>query len=421
MRIWLLLFLSIVFKVAAASLDSVPLLYEGRFRPAASTPSLWEEAFAEREPLESRWRCLPSRRFGEWLPLCALLKSEENPTLYPEPLFHQLRECYFALREEPSSAPLRKELERLLWEGYRPLERTPYLYAYGKQRLYPSRFQLELELLLERLPLTLSLAISYLLGWILGPLLFIAPFALHTLWLVARIAITERPPVSNMAETLLYVPWVVAGLSLLLSRYRRVLICGGLAAGGLLLLFWLSHLGEGIENLQPVVDSNRWLGAHVLLVSGSYGALLLASILGHSYLIKPSLRTPRRILQTLYIGTGMLIAGTLLGAVWAAESWGRFWDWDPKESWAFISICSYLLIIHARQFRLLSDLWLALSAALAFFAITFTWYGVNYLLKTGLHSYGFGQGGGGLYLAAVAADALFLTFLALRRKKTIVQ
>ncbi len=107
----------------------------------------------------------------------------------------------------------------------------------------------------------------------------------------------------------------------------------------------------------------------------------------------------KSILHTMYIGTAMLIAGTILGGVWAAESWGRFWDWDPKESWAFISSCCYLIFIHAYTFRYIHQIGLAIGAVIGLWAISFTWYGVNYILGTGLHSYGFGSGAKGIIIA----------------------
>src|SRR5438128_6981056 len=99
----------------------------------------------------------------------------------------------------------------------------------------------------------------------------------------------------------------------------------------------------------------------------------------------PMKRLSQVILQTLYGGTTLLITGTILGGIWAAESWGRFWDWDPKESWAFISSCFYLIWIHAYRFGRIGSFGLAIGAVGGLLAISFTWYGVNYILGTGLH------------------------------------
>ena len=112
----------------------------------------------------------------------------------------------------------------------------------------------------------------------------------------------------------------------------------------------------------------------------------------------------------LYLGTALLICGTILGGVWALQSWGRFWDWDPKESWAFISSGFYLIGINAYRFGLIRGRGLAVVAIVGLLLITFTLYGVNYILGSGLHSYGFGQGKHGLFYGYVMTELLFLLF-----------
>ena len=177
--------------------------------------------------------------------------------------------------------------------------------------------------------------------------------------------------------------------------------------------------GTNLENVQPVLASNYWLTIHVLLVVGSYGIFLLSSLMGHLYLARIYLYNKesslnillsKLILQSMYLGVFLLIAGTFLGGVWAAQSWGRFWDWDPKESWAFISACVYLLGIHTYRFGYFKSFGLAIGAILGFLAISFTWYGVNYILGTGLHSYGFGSGGVYWYLLFLILEAIFLSY-----------
>ncbi|MBK7404501.1 MAG: cytochrome c biogenesis protein CcsA [Phycisphaerales bacterium] len=97
--------------------------------------------------------------------------------------------------------------------------------------------------------------------------------------------------------------------------------------------------------------------------------------------------------RLMQVGLVLLTAGTILGGVWAAESWGRFWGWDPKETWALISIVVYFIMLHARYSGWIKDFGLAVAAVLGFVAIVWTFYGVNYVMATGLHSYGFGAGG----------------------------
>ena len=233
----------------------------------------------------------------------------------------------------------------------------------------------------------------------------ILAFLCHTIILALRGYILQRPPVSNMFETMIYVPWIAVFFSLCLwfwKKSRFTLIAASLSALILLVLMKLTTVNSNLENVQAVLDSQYWLTIHVLMIVASYGAFILAGLMGHFYLFLvlrdgnegSSLKLCAfTLLQSLYIGVALLIPGTLLGGVWAAESWGRFWDWDPKESWAFISSCIYLVAIHAYRYRFIGNFGLALCSIAGLISVSFTWYGVNYILGTGLHSYGFGSGG----------------------------
>jgi ABC-type transport system involved in cytochrome c biogenesis permease subunit len=226
-----------------------------------------------------------------------------------------------------------------------------------------------------------------------------------------------------MFETVVYVPWVavLTGFALYFFTRNKVLVIASTAAAFLFLIFLqLTHLDNGMENVQAVLDSQFWLMIHVLMVVGSYGLFILAGILGHLYLgmhLYYHSETPamanlgRNIIQIIFIGTSLLITGTILGGVWAAESWGRFWDWDPKESWAFISSCIYLIWIHLYTFGHIGNFGLAVGSVAGLSAIGFTWYGVNYILGTGLHSYGFGTGGEQYFYLFMLLEALFLAWV----------
>ena len=159
-----------------------------------------------------------------------------------------------------------------------------------------------------------------------------------------RCYILQRPPVSNMFETVIYVPWVAGCASLIFPSFRRqplALLAACTASVILLLIVEVTGLNQTLDQVQAVLDSQFWLMIHVLLVVGSYGIFILGAVLGHLYLLlfikrgKEAKLMPllsSLILQTMYGGTALLVTGTILGGIWAAESWGRFWDWDPKES-----------------------------------------------------------------------------------------
>ncbi len=310
--------------------------------------------------------------------------------------------------------PPSEQTEPLNFETYRELEGKPYLEAYGKKVSYPTRGQLMSELILYKFPTKCLLILLYLIALVYWPTFYIA-FSFHTVVLALRSYILLRPPVSNMDETLLYVPWVAALLALFFSKSREVR-WGGAAVAAALLFFLPAHLA--LEPAQPVLDSQLWLTVHVLMVVGSYGVFFIAGVLGHIFLLQksPSHEFEATLLRTLYLGTALLIGGTILGGVWAAQSWGRFWDWDPKESWAFISSALYLIWIHAYRFKKIRGKGLAVGSIVGLLSITFTWYGVNYLLGVGLHSYGFGSGGSSVFFLFVALESLFLSYFAIKNR-----
>lgn len=448
-----------------------PVAHQGRFIPAEayaktldvpSVDGLWTLHFQEKNlsiedpsntsPLRDRLqlagkvlKILPGRYgSGEWYSPHALKIRFYDPstkerslignfTAFSNQEFLALQSSYLDWEQNPEHLVAKEHFLATLYSAYQTIAGTPYLETSGKSLHYPNTTQLELEALYSRYPLLKGLiglyAVSFLgLLWGIRSkrasktslfLLMIA-FISHTVLLACRWYLLGRPPVSNMAETVIYVPWIIVLLSLFIFLFIRnnvVLIASTAAASVLLMLLELSKLNSGLETVQPVLDSRFWLMTHVLMVVGSYGVFILSGALGHFYLAsflyyheeKPLMkRLAQAILQTIYLGTGLLIVGTILGGVWAAESWGRFWDWDPKESWAFISICVYLLGIHAYRFGKIGNFGLALGSIIGLLAISFTWYGVNYILGTGFHSYGFGSGGTGYYVGFILSETLFL-------------
>jgi cytochrome c biogenesis factor len=116
------------------------------------------------------------------------------------------------------------------------------------------------------------------------------------------------------------------------------------------------------------------------------------------------------------VGTLLLATGTMLGGVWASYSWGRFWGWDPKETWAFIALLGYLAILHGRMVGWIREFGMAVGAILGFLLILMAWYGVNFVLGTGLHSYGFGSGGYAYVGGFVAFELLVIVAAVLRRR-----
>ncbi len=426
----------------------------------ALTPKEIERILEQEYPLTQRLRTagilfksLPSRyKEGEWFPLKALkvqiyqpssqlLKEVGNFTSFSDEQFITIRQAYFALErayrqfDQKLIQDSQLHLANTLQQAYQPFAGKMIQAAHGKQLNYPTLNQLKVEALYVSYPwipllillygigaclLLIFYRIKLSFGLLFAKLVIGLAIFCHTALLTMRCYILGRPPVSNMFETVIYVPWVAVCASLLFPTFRRqplVLLAACVTAIGLLLILEVTDLNQSLDHVQAVLDSQFWLMIHVLLVVGSYGIFILGAIIGHFYLslfIMHQRETAtmkmlsQMILQTLYGGTALLIAGTILGGVWAAESWGRFWDWDPKESWAFISSCFYLIWIHAYRFHRIASFGLAIGAVGGLLAISFTWYGVNYILGTGLHSYGFGSGGRDYYYAFLAAECLFM-------------
>ena len=222
--------------------------------------------------------------------------------------------------------------------------------------------------------------------------------------LTARVALTGMAPVTNLYETLIFVSLIASGLSLVLLRTngnRLFAVAGGIAAGLCALVGELMppDFGAHLSQLQPVLRTRFWLWVHVLTIVASYGAFLLAWVMGNIVLFTAVHRQRRvtnvestAIYRVLQVGVVLVAAGTLLGGMWADQAWGRFWGWDPKEVWALVILLSYLVPLHLRYAGVVGPTALAGWAVYGFLSVIMSWYGVNFLLGVGLHAYATGSG-----------------------------
>jgi ABC-type transport system involved in cytochrome c biogenesis permease subunit len=236
--------------------------------------------------------------------------------------------------------------------------------------------------------------------------------ACPTILLIAAIAIRciirGRPPVSTLYETVLFITAtaVVACLFIEAMNKQRIALSLGSLLGALgLFLAYKYEIKEGVDtmpNLQAVLDTNFWLATHVTTVTMGYAAGLLAAGIAHIYILGKFLNLKSgdpqfyKTLTRMTYGVicfGLLFAtvGTILGGIWANDSWGRFWGWDPKENGALMIVLCGLIILHARMGGYIRDLGIAICAVITGMVVAFSWWGVN-LLGVGLHAYGFTQG-----------------------------
>lgn len=230
-------------------------------------------------------------------------------------------------------------------------------------------------------------------------------FGLHTLGLIARWYISGHAPWSNAYESIIYVAWATMFFGLAFDRKSKLTVASSAFVTAMILMAaYMNWIDPEIANLQPVLNS-YWLMIHVAVIVASYGPFALGMILGFVALLlilftneKNKKKLSLNIQEITYInemaltiGLVMLTIGNFLGGQWANESWGRYWGWDPKETWALISIMIYAFVIHARFVPALRGKWFFnLMSMFAFISILFTYYGVNFHL-VGLHSYASGE------------------------------
>ena len=230
-------------------------------------------------------------------------------------------------------------------------------------------------------------------------------FIVHTAGITVRMLLEGRPPVTNLYSSAVFVGWG----AILLAIFAELLFRNGLNLLGctligyitLMVAHFLSLDGDTMAMLQAVLDTNAWLATHVTTVTFGYSATFVAGFMGLVYLAM-GIATPlltkdkRKMLGKVIYGiicfaTLFSFVGTILGGIWADQSWGRFWGWDPKENGALLIVIWNATILHARWGGLIRERGLVNMAIFGNIVTAFSWFGTN-LLGVGLHSYGFMDG-----------------------------
>ena len=232
--------------------------------------------------------------------------------------------------------------------------------------------------------------------------LLLIAFALTTIGIGTRMWLEGRPPVTNLYSSALFVGWGAVALCVLLEKFYRNSI--GSVAGsaiGFATLLIAHHLalgGDTMEMMRAVLDSNFWLATHVVTIAIGYSATFLAGFLAIIYVLRGLLTRSldeatgaalgRMIYGIVCFATLFSFVGTILGGIWADQSWGRFWGWDPKENGALLIVIWNALLLHVRWAGLVKTRGLACLAIFGNIVTAWSWFGVN-MLGVGLHSYGF--------------------------------
>jgi ABC-type transport system involved in cytochrome c biogenesis permease subunit len=255
-------------------------------------------------------------------------------------------------------------------------------------------------------------------------------FVVTTAGIGARMWLEARPPVTNLYSSALFVGWGAVALCLVLEFFYKNAI-GSVAAGliGFATLVIAHHLalgGDTMEMMRAVLDSNFWLATHVVTVTVGYSATFLAGFLALIYVLRGtltrSLSQPtadalsRMIYGVVCFATFFSFVGTVLGGIWADQSWGRFWGWDPKENGALIIVVWNAIILHARWGGMVKARGLAALAIFGNIVTAWSWFGVN-MLGVGLHSYGFMDSAFWWLIAFVASQLAVIALAAVPAEK----
>jgi len=239
------------------------------------------------------------------------------------------------------------------------------------------------------------------LSWVAGAGTLLG-FLVMTWGIWTRWQIAGRIPASNMYESMLFLGWGVGlfGVVSLLLRNRMLVFNASAMSALVMLLLDRLPIDPFIHPMPPVLSGTPWLAIHVPIIMVSYSVFAIGTFLAHVVVGVGIFAPARRDLSErwsdllywyLIVGSILLIAGILTGSIWAASSWGRYWGWDPKEVWSLVAFLAYMAILHARFDGQIGSFGVAVCSIVAFWTILMTYLGVNFVLASGLHSYGFGS------------------------------
>lgn len=312
----------------------------------------------------------------------------------------------------PESADAKAAAAELL--QYSKTQKTPDLYAHYLNKLGVEVFFNKAQFFLWAAILYLILGSLFLypearrrISKKLGVALFVAPLALQAIGIAMRVYITQFAPVTNMYGTMIWVALGVDVFSLILyTLYGNQVISGFmLLTSGVILFLAQSFplmLSPDLDPIVAVLRNNFWLSTHVTTITISYAAFSIAMILGNVTLVRMLLgfdtksfvqEFEKHAYRAVQLGCFLLTVGIILGGVWADYSWGRFWGWDPKETWALIADLAFLVLLHARYLNWTKGFMFLALTPVSYLMVLMAWYGVNFILAAGLHSYGFSSGG----------------------------
>jgi ABC-type transport system involved in cytochrome c biogenesis permease subunit len=251
-------------------------------------------------------------------------------------------------------------------------------------------------------------------------------FVIHTTGLIYRMILEGRPPVTNLYSSAIFIGWGAVLLGLVLEKFHKNGIGAAVSAGiGFITLIIAHNLaldGDTMEMMRAVLDTNFWLATHVVVVTLGYASTFVAGFLALIYIVRGAFTktldetTGKSLARMVYgivcFATLFSFVGTVLGGIWADQSWGRFWGWDPKENGALIIVLWNALILHLRWGGIIRERGLIACAIGGNIVTSWSWFGVN-MLGIGLHSYGFTESAFKWLLIFVTSQLMFIMLVLL--------
>ena len=332
--------------------------------------------------------------------------SGVTPAYHQEEILNSLQK-YLAARFQKNNSEMNNALAR-----YETITADLPISSLDVKKLKSETWMNEVDLFVKSLAFYILSFLMIGISWMVKPTLFrnisylslIVGFLIHGYGILLRMQIMGRPPVSTLYESVIFVSFIILLLAVTLEYFRAdgLGIFVGSVGGSILHFVGFSYAADGdtLGMLVAVLDSNFWLATHVTTITIGYGASLAAGFIGHLYLIQNKLNPSnhkklKSIFNNLFgmtlFALFFTLFGTILGGIWADQSWGRFWGWDPKENGALLIVLWQLLMIHSRLAGIVKPPLFALGMGLNNIIVALAWFGVN-LLQVGLHSYGFDDG-----------------------------
>jgi len=246
-------------------------------------------------------------------------------------------------------------------------------------------------------------------------------FVIHTVGLVYRMVLEGRPPVTNLYSSAIFIGWGAVLLGLILENFHKngigIVVSSGIGFITLIIAHHLALEGDTMEMMRAVLDTNFWLATHVVAVTIGYASTFVAGFLALIYIVRGLFTktldeaTGKSLARMIYgivcFATLFSFVGTVLGGIWADQSWGRFWGWDPKENGALIIVLWNALILHLRWGGIIRERGLVNCAIFGNVVTAWSWFGVN-MLGIGLHSYGFTEAAFKWLVLFVASQLAFI-------------